>query len=177
MSTTSFYDDDAAASRPKTADGATRRPAMLKRPTLGSRNVSFTPGVQPGSYTERPILGSRNASYAPSVQPFPLSERPETGRFNSEYSAPDPQQHRWKGDAQMQRIDRHAQNVDPLVPNISHLIQSSNLSSDLEPALPFTAERRDSPFAIYDDSFTHLLGQRPVLENILSDSRSPFFYG
>ncbi len=53
---------------------------------------------------------------------------------------------------------------------------SVNLSSDLEPALPFTRESRDSPFAIYDDSFAQLLGQEPALEAILSDNRAPFFY-
>ncbi len=49
------------------------------------------------------------------------------------------------------------------------------MSSDLEPALP--QQSRESPFAIYDDSFASLLGHFPTLENILSDNRGPFFYG
>jgi gluconolactonase len=48
--------------------------------------------------------------------------------------------------------------------------------SDLEPTLPFTKTSKDSPFAVYDDSFSHLLGQDPSLETLHSDSRGPFFY-
>ena len=77
------------ASRPKTAEGGLQRPAMLKRPTLGSRNVSFDPGVQAAS----------------------TAKRPEYPRFNSSYGALETQQAR--EEAQTQRIDRHAQNVDP----------------------------------------------------------------
>lgn len=113
MSISSFYDDDAAASRPKTADGGVQRPAMLKRPTLESRNVSFTPGVQPYPPAERPSMGSRKVSFTPGVQPSPLAQRPEPHRYNSEYGTPEPQQPSWSSEAQMQRIDRHAQNVDP----------------------------------------------------------------
>ena len=113
MSISSFYDDDAAASRPKTADGGAQRPAMLKRPSLGPRNVSFTPGVQPYPPAERPSMGSRNVSFTPGVQPFPLAQRPDPHRYNSEFGTPEPQQTSWRSEAQMQRIDRHAQNVDP----------------------------------------------------------------
>lgn len=99
MSTLSFYMDD-AADRPKTADGAARtRPAMIKRPTLGSRNVSFDPSVP-----------QRSSSIK-----SPVPKRPEPRRFNSEYSTPELEQTSPtpKGEPQVQRIDRHAQNVDP----------------------------------------------------------------
>jgi gluconolactonase len=57
------------------------------------------------------------------------------------------------------------------------LTDFSDSCSDLEPALPFRTESRDSPFVVYEDSFAHLLGQEPVLENIVTDNRGPFFYG
>lgn len=91
MSTTSFFDDGAATVRPKTADGGPQRPAMMKRPAPVSRNVSFSPSVQSSS-------GAR---------------RPEHHRFNSEPNALEPQQPRRKVEAHIQRVDRHAQNVDP----------------------------------------------------------------
>ena len=91
MSTTSFFKDGAATMRPKTADGSSQRPAMMKRPATMSRNVSFSP----------------------SVQSYSGAKRPEHHRFNSEPGALEPQQSRRKVEAHIQRIDRHAQNVDP----------------------------------------------------------------
>ncbi|KAJ9615531.1 ATPase [Cladophialophora chaetospira] len=139
MSTMSFFMDDAIPSRPRTADGGIQRPTLIKRPTLGSRNVTFDS----------------------NIGPFPAPPRPDHRRLNSDYSVPEYQLSRGRGEAQVQRIDRHVQNIDP----------------DLEPALPFTDKFQNAPFLIYDDSFADLLGQNPALENIVSDSRGPFFYG
>jgi hypothetical protein len=86
----SFFEDDTVTARPRTADGA-QRPVLLKRPTLGSRNVSFDPGVQLSK----------------------SEKRPEHKRNDSDWSAPDIEWPLWKQAAHIQRIDRHAQNVDP----------------------------------------------------------------
>lgn len=48
--------------------------------------------------------------------------------------------------------------------------------SGLEPTLPFSRTSKESPFAVYNDSFAHLLGHDPSIESLLSDNRGPFFY-
>jgi hypothetical protein len=90
MSTRSFFQDEDDA-RPRTADG-NLRPTAVKRPTLGSRNVSFTLGVKE----------------------LAAPKTPEHHRSNSASGTVDTQQafSRRTGD-RVQHVDRHAQNVDP----------------------------------------------------------------
>jgi len=47
---------------------------------------------------------------------------------------------------------------------------------DIEPALTFTTKGKQTPIAIYDESFSDLLGQRPTVDIIITDPREPFFY-
>ncbi|KAL9105683.1 MAG: hypothetical protein Q9227_009167 [Pyrenula ochraceoflavens] len=100
-----------------------------KRPTA-SRNVSFQSGPRPGE--DEP-------SELPT--PTPLTWKKET------------RTKKW------QRLDRHAQNVDPNINPIS-------------PA----PSRITQPFAIYSDEFSSIVGENPSLDLVITDPRAPYFY-
>jgi hypothetical protein len=90
MSTRSFFQDEDEA-RPRTAD-ANLRPTATKRPTLGSRNVSFTLGVKELAAPRTPEHHRSNSA---------------NGTLDTQHTFP-----RRTGD-RVQQVDRHAQNVDP----------------------------------------------------------------
>jgi hypothetical protein len=46
----------------------------------------------------------------------------------------------------------------------------------IAPTLTFTTKQKQTPFVIYDESFSDLLGQRPTVDAIITDPREPFFY-
>lgn len=50
------------------------------------------------------------------------------------------------------------------------------INSTIEPSRTSVVKRKQPPFAVYDESFATLLGQRPAIDLILTDHRAPFFY-